>query len=108
MSTLKDLQRMGGFVSAIPVKKEIKFKVDGDEEYAATIHVRKLSAGDYETLFVSDSEGRSRTASVISQCVTLGADGKEKVSFEDAYRLHPNLATAMVNAFNEVNASKKS
>ena len=108
MSSLKDLQNMGGFVSTVPVKKEIKFKIDGDDEFTAIIHVRKLSAGDYETLFVSDSEGRSRTASVISQCVTLGESGKEKVSFEDAYRLHPNLATAMVNAFNEVNAAKKS
>ena len=108
MSTLKDLQKMGGFVSAAPVKKDIAFKLDGDDEYTATIHVRKLSAGDYESIFVSDAEGRSRTATVISQAITLGPDGKEKVSFEVAYSLHPNLATAMVNAFNEVNAAKKS
>lgn len=108
MSTLKELQKMGGFVSAAPVKKDITFKLDGDDEYTATIHVRKLSAGDYESIFVADSEGRSRTATVISQAITLGPEGKEKVSFEDAYRMHQGLASAMVTAFNEVNAAKKS
>lgn len=108
MSSLKELRAIGGFISAVPVKKEIKFNTDGDDEYTATIHVRRLSAGDYETIFVAESEGRSRTASIISQCVTLGPAGKEKVSFEDAYRMHPNLAGAMVNAFNEVNSPKKS
>lgn len=107
MTTLKQLKAAGGFVSDVPVKKQIKFNIEG-QDIDADIHVRRLSAGDYESIYVADTEGRSRTASIISQCITLGDDGKEKIKFEEAYKLHPNLAGAMVNAFNEVNAAKKS
>lgn len=107
MSSLKDLRSKGGFVSGVPVKKNIKFQNDDGVEHDADIHVRRLSAGDYETIFVAESENRSRTASIISQCIKLGPEGKESIGFEDAFQLHPNLAGAMVNAFNEVNAPKK-
>lgn len=108
MSTLKDLQGLGAFVSDKPVRKDITFKLDGDEEYSATIHVKKLSVGDYDALFLGGPEERSRTARMISDAITLGDNGAERIKFEDAYRLHPRLATAMVTAFNEVNGTKKS
>lgn len=108
MSSMKELRALGGFVSDKPVKKEIKFTIDDGDELSAFIHVRKLSVGDVEALFITDKEERSRTAKLISEAVTLGDDGKEKISFQDAYRLHTSLAAAMVNAFNEVNSSKKS
>ncbi len=107
MSSLKDLKALGGFVSDKPVKKEIKFKLDGDDELTATIHVKKLAIGDYEALFLVDNEDRSRTAKVISEAITLG-DGTERITFKDAYRLHTSLAGAMISAFNEVNTTKKS
>ena len=108
MSSLKELQALGAFVSDKPVKKEITFKLDGDEEHTAVIHVKKLSVGDYESLFLTEKEERSRTATLIAQAVSLGPDGKERISFEQAYKLHAGLAGAMVNAFNEVNLAKKS
>lgn len=108
MSSLKDLKAMGAFVPEKPLKKEIRFKLDGDEEFVATVHVKKVGIGDYESLFLGDKEERSRTAKAISEIVTLGDDGKEKIGFEDAYKLHPSLAGAMLNAINEVNATKKS
>ena len=107
MTSIKDLKALGAFVTDAKVQREIKFEIDG-QEYDATIHVRRLSAGDYETLFLVDKEDRSRTAKVISEAITLGDDGKERIKFEDAYKLHPSLAAAMVNAFNEVNTAKKS
>lgn len=108
MTSMKDFKGMGGMVSPIPVKKEIKFKLDGDEELSGTIHVKRLAIGDYEALFLVDGEERSRTAKIISEAVSLGPDGKERISFKDAYQLHPALAGAMIVAFNEVNAAKKS
>ena len=108
MSSLKDLRALGAFVSDKPVRKEIKFKLDGDDDYTAIIHVKKLAIGDYETLFLMGNEDRSRTAKVISEAITLGDDGKERIKFEDAYKLHPSLARAMIDAFNEVNVAKKS
>jgi tail assembly chaperone len=107
MSTLKELKTLGGFVPSQPIKKEIKFKLDGEDEFTAIIHVKKMSIGDYEAFFIVDKEERSRTAKIISEAITLGDEGKERISFEDAYRLHPRLATAMAEAFNEVNLAKK-
>jgi hypothetical protein len=107
MTTLKELKASGGFVSDKPVKKTIKFTLNG-EELEATIHVKRLNIGEYETLFLADTEERARTAKAISVAITLGDDGKEKISFQDAYRLEPALAGAMLTAFNEVNTPKKS
>lgn len=108
MSTLKELRGLGAFIPDKPIKKEIKFKLDSDEELSASIHVKRLSIGDYESLILNETDTRSRTAKMISSAITLGDDGKERISFEDAYRLHPSLAGAMISAFNEVNSAKKS
>jgi len=107
MSTIKELKEMGAFVPDEKVKADIRFKVDG-QEYTAYVYVKRLSAGDYESLFTAQQQGRSQTAEIISKCIFFGEGGKESISFEDAYRLHPDPAGAMVNAFNEVNAVKKS
>lgn len=113
MTTLKELQAKGGFVSAVPVVKNIKWKGTdpgtGEKiDYDADIHIRRLSVGDHEALFLGVDDGKSRTAKLISTAVTLGKEGKEKLSFEQAYQLDPGLAGAMLEAFNEVNSAKKS
>lgn len=107
MTSLKNLQDLGAFVGDKPLKKEITFKVD-DVENTATIHVRRLSTGDYESLLLSEEKGRSRTAEIIQQCIRLGEEGEEALTYEQAYNLLPAVGAAMVNAFNEVNAAKKS
>lgn len=107
MSSLSDLKNLGGIVSDRPIRKSITFNLGGDDDLTADIHVKRLSVGDYESLFLSGNDEKSRTARVIAETITLGPDGKERISFQDAYRLHPNLASAMIEAFNEVNGSKK-
>lgn len=107
MTSVKQLKELGGFVSDKPVKKDITFSIDGGDELTATIHVKQLNIGEYETLFLTDTEERARTAKAISVAITLGEDGREKISFQDAYRLHPKLAGAMLVAFNEVNNPPK-
>lgn len=106
MTSLKQLNELGGFVGP-PVKKEVKFKKD-DAELAATIYVIVLGIGDYEKAVESKEDDRSHMAHIISQFIRLGDKGTEKISYTDAYRLIPSLGGAMVNAFNEVNAAKKS
>lgn len=106
MTTLKELESLGGFVPAKPIKKEITFTING-EELSATIHVKKISIGEFEALFLGDTEERSRTAKAISVAVMLGPEGKEAIPFEMAYKLEPALAGAMFAAFNEVNLQKK-
>lgn len=107
MTSLKELQALGGFVSDKPIPKEITFKKPDNEEVKAKIHVVKLGIGDYEKAVESKEGDRSHMAHIISSFIRLGEGGAEKISYEQAYRLNPNLGGAMINAFNEVNAAKK-
>jgi len=103
MTTLDDLRSFGGIVSDEPVKHPIRFSI-GDEEIEAHIFVRQLSIGDQERIFkAADNKDQSRAAAMISELVTLGEDGKQRIPFQDAYKLHPNLAGAMVAAIKQVN-----
>lgn len=105
MKTLEDLKAVGAFFSDKPVQKAIKFVLDG-QEYDATIWVKRLSVGEQERLaMLSHSDDRKGSALLISEIVLLG-DGAERISFEDAYRLSPSLAMAMMEAIEEVNGAK--
>ncbi|WP_202844804.1 phage tail assembly chaperone family protein, TAC [Luteimonas saliphila] len=107
MTTMKELRAKGALVSDVPVRKEITFKLDGSDDITAVIHVKKLSVGDHENLFLTGTDDKNRTCKLIAETITLGNDGKEKITFKDAYQLHPALAGAMLAAFNEVNGAKK-
>lgn len=107
MLTLENLKNSGGFIASAPIKREIKFKLDDEQEVSGFIHVKRLSIGDYEKLFVLTPDDQSKTAHLISETVSLGENGEEKISFTDAYQLHPALAAAMLAEFNEVNKGQK-
>lgn len=106
MTTLKHLKALGAIVNDKPIKKSISFDLDG-QTYQAEVHVKRIGIGEYESLFLKGEDKRSRTSRVISEAVTLGEEGKERISFEDAYSMRPELAGALLNAFNEVNTAKK-
>lgn len=101
--TLSELNSSGGFISATPIKRSITFKLDDGIERTGDIHVKRLSIGDHEKLFMSVTDKQSRTALLISEVITLGEDGKEKISFEKAYKLHPALAAEMIKEYQAVN-----
>ena len=106
---LKDLKAKGGFVSTKPVEKKVVWKRKvGDEEMSDefTVHVKPMSYGDIERIFIDPKDAdRSRTAALIAASVLLN-DGKEPLSYEDAYQLAPSLAKVLSEAVSEVNASK--
>ena len=104
---LKELRAKGAFVSAHPVKKSVTWKTSEGEDVAFDVYVKKLSFGDYERLFLSESDDRSRMARVLAETVKLGDEGKEDLSYEDAYQLEPSLARALIDAVNGVNAAPK-
>lgn len=107
---LADLKSKGGFVSATPVRKEVKWtrSVDGQKVTDKfVIHVRPMAYGDIERIyFQPEAEPRSKTALLLSESVLLGEDASERLSYVDAYQLAPSLANALSAAVNEVNAVK--
>lgn len=104
MKSLQELKDIGGFVDGTPQPREIAFRIDG-KDYTATIHVKRLSIGEWERTFGS-KEGKaakSRTAHVIATLVTLGEDGQETLTVNDAATLAIPLAEAMLRAACEAN-----
>ncbi len=101
---LAELKEKGGFVSADLVAKEVKW-TRGDEELTFTIYVKRQSFGAMEKLFSAEGD-QSKSAKFISECIFLGENGKERISYEDAYQLDPGLAAVFAQAVNEVNGAK--
>lgn len=101
MTDIDFLKSFGGIVSNDPVRKTVKFKLKG-KQHSFEIGVIEFSVDDHERLFLGASD-ESQTARLISQVVRLGDDLSQKLTLEDAKKLHPTVATAFMKAFNEVN-----
>lgn len=114
---LKQLREKGGFVSVRPVKKSVVWKHADDlsgEEHTDSfdVHVVKLSFGMVERIQMGvratdENDQRSANAQLISEATRWGEDGKERMSYQEAYQLQPKLARALVIAIAEVNALPK-
>jgi len=103
---LKQLREQGGLVSLTPVAKEVTWKPPGSgDSVTFTVHIRKLSFGAVEKLWggIEKDADKSRIASFLSTTVLLGEEGKEELSYKDAYQLEPSLATVFIEAVNAVN-----
>lgn len=108
MSNLKDLRRLGGFISDELVKREISFRLtDDSEELTATIFVRRLSIGIHEAIWAGDKPDVSKTAKLLAETIRLGENGEEKMSYEEAFSLHPRIALAMSTAISDVNGGER-
>lgn len=103
---LKELRAKGAFVSAEPVKRDLSWThTDGDVEVTDqfSVWVKKHSFGTIERVFVTDKDDQSRSALLISESVFFGDEGKERISYVDAYQLDPSLAGLLMAAITEVN-----
>lgn len=103
---LSELQDLGGFVDSTPVKKRIKWKSNSGQEHSGDVFVVQQPYGAVEVALMGGDKDRVQGAQLISLCIRLGPDGSEKMSYEQAYALHPALAWAFVGAINEVHAPK--
>lgn len=104
--SIKSLEQMGAFVSAEPVLKTIKFKLDGKEEHEAQVWVRALGLGEYEKLYTSRDDVHGTSARVIAAAISFGEKGEERIPVDKAYLMHKGLANALIKAFHEVNGGK--
>lgn len=108
---LSELKSKGGFVAGAPVAKEVTWKRKGDAgedvEDTFTVHIIKQSFGTIEAIWSGKDDKSSKAADYIAQSVRLGDDGKERMSYQDAYQLDPGLAAVLIAAVNEVNGASK-
>ena len=108
---LKQLKAKGGIVDAQPVKKDISWthldsKTGKQVTDTFTLHIRRQSFGVIERLFSQDESAQSRNASYLAASVSLGAEGDEALSYDDAFGLEPSLGFVILNAVNEVNGTQ--
>src|ERR1044072_8922613 len=107
MLNIQQLQDGGAFVPDAPVKKHIKWKI-GKKSFEGDIFVRQLGIEEWGRYFMGEGASQRLTATSIAAVVRLGEDGAEALTVDQAASLHPNLATAMLNAAREVHDPKES
>lgn len=93
---LQQLRESGGIVPSEPIKKTVKWRND-----TFNVFVVRQCFGSVEQL-VQEADVNSRTAALIASFIRLGDDASEKMTYEDAYQLHPELAGEFVRVINEV------
>lgn len=103
---LTELMKAGGFVSEVPVKKEIVWKRKTDDgvesETTFDVFVRRQSFGAIEAIYGNEAD-RSKMARYICESIRLGDKGVDEIPYEKAVMLDPGLGTLLVKAINEVN-----
>lgn len=116
---LKTLREKGGFVPAVPEKREVSWTheaADGTEVTDTfSVYIRKVSCGVIDRIqaaaraaVTGGGEGISQRALVISEAVRLGEDGSERLSYAEAEALEPSLAEVLIGAINAVNGGEAS
>lgn len=119
---LEQLTKAGGIISDKPIKQQISWKrttEEGEEEpLSFDVYVVPLAYGDYERLYTPRSRGvdegdaaeaehHSLQSELISVCIRLGEKADERLTYEQAYRLQPSLAHALIKAINKVIGAKQ-
>lgn len=104
---LADLEALGAFVAAAPVKRTVKWKrsaaLDGEnKEVEFDTWVLPLSFGLLDSLNAPGVDPQSQKAVLISRAIT-DEKGKTVMTYEQAYQLKPTLAYALYAAIAEVN-----
>lgn len=102
---LKQLKEQGGFVDDKPAKEHVTWTRGDGEKISFDVHVVRQPFGVVDEV-LKTSDGRSQSARMISNCIRLGDDGKERLTYDDAFGLDPTLAFCLIAAINRVNAKK--
>ncbi len=102
---LDEFKQLGAFVDTRPVMKTVKWKIDDGNEVQAEIAICRLGFADVEAVRQADEKGdKNFVANMISKCVVF--DG-EHMSYEQAGKLDPRVAGALIEAIGEVHGGPK-
>lgn len=101
---LDDLKKKGAFVSNNLIKTPVEWvHIDPETNEVITdtfdIFVKKVSFGDLKRAY-SDSTIESQSR-LLAACVRLGEEGKEELTYEQAYQLESSLGIALIEAVNK-------
>jgi hypothetical protein len=115
-----ELTKIGGVVSALPVKQEITWTRINEQGEEVTdtfdVFVKPLAYGDYEQLFKEpkkdesaeeQAERKSLNCQLIVLSIRLGENADESFTYDEAYQLHSGLANAFINKISRVNGRTK-
>jgi hypothetical protein len=95
---LADLLAAGGIVPDDLVKREVVW-----DNGVAEVSIKRMGYGEVEKAILSrTADQTSNSAWLIASCVYLD-DGNERLSYDQAYWLHPSLFKALSEAVTEVN-----
>ena len=91
------LQKVGAFVASAPSEKTFDWTQDDGETVKLSIFVRHIAFGEADAMREEEDKDpdRSRSASWLSKVVCFDPEGKEGLSYEDAYQLKPDFAKAL-------------
>lgn len=107
---LKTLRDRGGFVPAAPVAREVTW-THADENGQRvtdtfTVHIVRHSAGAIERLRDQHAADPSRLwgCLLVSESLRLGDDASERLTYEEACALDPDLARVFADTITAVNS----
>lgn len=111
---LKELRAKGAFLSGKPVKvPDLEWEHIGPDGEKIVekfdVFVLKHSFGSMERVIRVDPDDpeRSRNAAMVAESIRFDKDGKDRMSYAEAYALDPSLAMVFIKAINEVNGQAK-
>lgn len=106
---LKQLKASGGLVSTKPQKVTKEWETPDGVKLSIDFFVVRQSFGSAERFFLGTEEdkSKSRTSQLLADVIRLGKDGKERLSYEDAFSLEPSLASVFLDAVSEIQTAKK-
>lgn len=96
-----DLQQNGAFLDAVPVTKSVTWTREDGEAFTFDVGIRRMSMGDWERVMVHEDSEKSASARILSTVLVL--EGGDRLTYDQAYQLHPTLARVLLDAHNEVN-----
>src|SRR5690625_79102 len=98
---IADIQQQGGFVSSELVHRTATWNTQDGQELSVEFFVRRAPFGAIDRV-VSQLD-KSQSAGIISECIRLGDEGEETLTYEQAYALDSRLAAIFAEAVTEVN-----
>jgi hypothetical protein len=108
IATIQDFVSKGGVISSKPVVKTIKWEhtLNGEQrvdEYEVGVIRPAFEEMEKIISLMALDKNSSHTPDLISMCIRLGENFDSTLTVEQARRLEPNLAFALVDAIKSVN-----